>query len=136
MPAILQPALYGLNQRWDVRRLQQVIVHLAANGLQGSIKIRIARKNKGCGFWLDAPHGAYHSKTVSGLADVQIREQHIECGMVHMFQGFRNGCCCSHFKTMLLQDWLQRVAYPRLVIDEQNPGRHLNTPAVLDDLLP
>jgi hypothetical protein len=37
---------------------------------------------------------------------------------------------------MLLQDWLQRVAYPRLVIDEQNPGRHLNTPAVLDDLLP
>src|SRR5215475_12281542 len=112
MPTILQPARYGLNQRWDVRRLEQVIIHLAANGLQCSIKVRITRKNKGCGLRLDAPHGAYHSKTVSGLADVQIRKQHIECSMIHVFQGFRNGGCCRHLKSMLLQDWLQRVAYP------------------------
>src|SRR6476646_3957376 len=124
MPAILQPALYGLNQRWDVRRLEQVIVHLAANGLQCSIKIRIARKDKGRCLWLDAPHGAYNRKTISGLPNVQIRKQHIKSRVVHVFQGFWNGCCRSHFKPMLFKYRFQCIAYPRLVVDEQNPGRH------------
>ena len=36
--AVFKPTLYGLDQRWDIGRLEQIVIHLAANGLHAVSK--------------------------------------------------------------------------------------------------
>src|SRR5438270_7238567 len=100
-------------ERWHISWLEQIVIHLAANCLQCGIEIGIAGKNECCRFWLHTPHGAHHSKAVTGLSDIQVRKQYLKSSMINLFQGFRNGGCRGYIKSMLLQDWLQSVAYPR-----------------------
>src|SRR5262249_16064370 len=112
--------------------LEQVIIYLAAYGLQCGIEVRISGKDeRGC-LGLYAAHGAHHGKAIAWLADVQVRQQYIKSCVIDLFRSIKNAGGSCFLKAMMLQNYLQRFAYPRFVIDEQNPGRHLLLQAKLD----
>src|SRR5207302_4810563 len=76
--AFSELAFDRLHQQLDLRRLHQIIVNLAADRLEGSFKAGVSGEDQCDAFRLCAPHGANDGEAVTGIPDVQVRNEDVE----------------------------------------------------------
>lgn len=118
--SVANTSLQRLNQLLDLCGLHNVVVHLSTNGLQCCFECRKAGNDESCSVRLNAPHRADQGESVSGCADVEIREQRIVAIGLNCIQTFGDRCCYVHFEYLHFQDRRQSHAYIRLIVNEEN----------------
>ena len=114
-------ALQGINERIDFDRLDEVIVHLAVDRLQGRLERGIARQNKDGAIGLNMPHAAGHQEPIAFLADIQIGHQCIELKRINLEKGIRDALRNVHFKSCFLQNGRQGETDARFVVHKKHP---------------
>ena len=92
------------DQRGNVGRLGEVIVHLLADSFERRLEIRISGQNECGGARLNSAHGADQYESIGRAADVQIGEQHVELAMADELQRFRHRCRHRYVEPLLFQD--------------------------------
>jgi hypothetical protein len=110
-----------------IRGFYDVIVHLIADRFQSGLERGISRDNDGDCVGLCTPHGAYHGKSVSRLANIQVREQYIELFGIDRLQCFWNRTGAYYLEAVHFQ--YRRKSQPDrgLIIHEQDTGANFTS---------
>src|SRR5207248_10564383 len=87
----------------DFSWLDEVFMHLLANGFQSCLKSGIAGQDKPHGIRLSAAHRADNCETITRMTDVEISNQDVELVLRQQSQRFYDGAGTCDFEPVRLQ---------------------------------
>src|SRR5437868_3801420 len=98
----------------------------------------MCRQNNVCASWLHDLHSRNDHKSISGFFNIQIGDQYVVFGTVHLGEGISDTSDRRYFKPMLLQNGSQSEPDGTFIIYEQEAlsGSHVVPPgAQIDPVL-
>src|SRR6266496_114622 len=106
----------------NIRRFDQVLIHLLANGLESGFKPGIASQYEGDAVWVSAPHRGNHNKTVGRMTDVQVGNQEVKMLSCDMRKSFGNSGGSNNGVPPRGKDLRKGLSNDGFIIHEQNVG--------------
>src|SRR6266496_147025 len=106
----------------NIRRFNQVLIHLLANCLESGFKPGIASQYEGDAVWVSTPHRGNHNKTVGGMTNVQVGNQEVKTLSRDMRKSFGNSGGRNNGVPPRGKDLRKCLSIDGFIIHEQNVG--------------
>src|SRR5437660_6501883 len=111
--------IYGADNRVQISRLGEVVIHFHADATHCAFKSRIPRQQDCHGIGIGFSHGLDDRESITFPVNIDIREQHIEAVSLYRRECLRNIGCDLHVKSALLQKRRKRQTNARFIIHEE-----------------